>query len=68
MKNGCTKINEDTWDIKCAGMPDKCKDYFMSHYKLTDFKVGLRVPGKLKPVRIKGGTLLVDDYYTMRKM
>ena len=30
-----------------------------------DFRVGLRVPGKLRPVRIPGGTLLVNDYYTM---
>ena len=32
---------------------------------LTDFKVGLKVPGKLRTTRIRGGILLVDDDYTM---
>ena len=30
------------------------------------FKVGLCVPGKLLPKRIKGGVLLVDTTYEMR--
>ena len=33
---------------------------------LEDFKVGLRVPGKLMPKRIRGGVLLVDTTYEMR--
>lgn len=75
--------------IKCAGMPQKCKDLFnksMQGYKVkesdnytqselkfletkrdyNDFKVGLCVPGKLLPKRIKGGVLLVDTTYEMR--
>lgn len=75
--------------IKCAGMPQKCKDLFnksMQGYKVkesdnytqselkflatkrdySDFKVGLCVPGKLLPKRIKGGVLLVDTTYEMR--
>lgn len=32
----------------------------------SDFKVGLCVPGKLLPKRIKGGVLLVDTTYEMR--
>lgn len=91
-------IDEPYYNIKCAGMPKKCKDLFelsvtaKAHYnpdkpdeytedeqnflfdknkepiirQLTDFKVGLRVPGKLMPKRIKGGTLLVDTFYEMR--
>lgn len=35
---------------------------------ITDFKVGIKVPGSLKPRRIKGGILLVSDYYTMRDL
>lgn len=77
------------YNVKCAGMPDKCKNLFlksMEGYKkkkddkftetelkflstkreLTDFKVGLKIPGKLLPKRIQGGTLLVDTYYEMR--
>lgn len=92
-------------NIKCAGMPQKCKDLFqasldgkadISGYKdkstkvfkewsedekeflfeketgkpikrnLSDFKVGLKVPGKLRPKRIRGGILLIDTPYEMR--
>jgi hypothetical protein len=34
--------------------------------KLEDFKVGIKVPGKLVPRRIPGGTLLVPTTYEMR--
>lgn len=83
------KIEEPFYNIKCAGMPDKCKKLFNLSMKentdeelkgltddeltfvkekrtLKDFKVGLCVPGKLIPKRIKGGTLLVDTTYEMR--
>ena len=33
---------------------------------LEDFKVGLKIPGKLLPVQIPGGTLLVETTYEMR--
>ena len=33
---------------------------------LKDFDVGLKVPGKLRPVRIPGGQLLVETSYEMR--
>ena len=88
------------FNIKCAGMPDKCKKLFEAsitglYYKgekteaekewiskldeeaiefikeertLNDFKVGLQVPGKLMPKTIRGGVLLVEDYYTMRRV
>ena len=85
------------YNIKCAGMPQRCKDLFerslkdtpitedelqnynaeqirflfdtkgnQIHRKLTDFKISLKVPGKLVPKRIRGGTLLVEKDYTMR--
>lgn len=82
-------VDEPYNDIKCAGMPQKCKDLFnksMQGYEVkesdnytqselkflatkrdySDFKVGLCVPGKLLPKRIKGGVLLVDTTYEMR--
>ena len=34
--------------------------------ELTDFKKGLIVPGKLRPVTIPGGVLLVETTYEMR--
>ena len=81
-------------NIKCAGMPKKCKDLFEVSMKGTadvnenwsddekeflfdkdnkpivrdysDFKVGLKVPDKLRPIRIRGGVLLVNTTYEMR--
>lgn len=92
------------YNIKCAGMPQKCKDLFELSMKgtadpsgyiskvsgthkdwtqdeieflfdengapikrnLEDFKIGLKVPGKLRPKRIRGGVLLVETPYEMR--
>lgn len=77
------------YNIKCAGMPSKCKDLFQKslesyepteedtftpeelevinkRYKIDDFTVGLKIPGKLMPKRIPGGVLLVDTTYEMR--
>ena len=81
-------------NIKCAGMPKKCKDLFELSMKGTadvnenwsddekeflfdkdnkpivrdysDFTVGLKVPDKLRPIRIRGGVLLVNTTYEMR--
>lgn len=83
------QIDEPYYNVKCAGMPKKCKDLFLKSMQgiteeekdkynedelefletkrtITDFKVGLRVPGKLIPKRIPGGVLLVDTTYEMR--
>lgn len=99
-------IDEPYNNIKCAGMPQKCKDLFELSLSGTvtpdgytnskgekikkewsddekeflfdsktgepikrtmrDFRVGLKVPGKLRPKRIRGGVLLVDTSYEMR--
>ena len=81
-------------NIKCAGMPKRCKDLFEislagdadKNEEWSDeekeflfdennkpikrdyrsFKIGLKVPGKLRPKRIRGGILLVDTSYEMR--
>jgi len=88
-QENCEPIEKPYYNIKCAGMPQKCKDLFelsMTGYEekegdgyteeekeflrtkrtMEDFKVGLCVPGKLMPKRIKGGTLLVETTYEMR--
>ena len=82
---------EPYYNVKCAGMPDTCKDLLiksMTGYKPTeedkekysteqleflntkrdyeDFDIGLRIYGKLMPKRIRGGIVLMEDYYTMR--
>lgn len=83
------EISEPYYNVKCAGMPEKCKqlfiesvtgereneedeytedelDFLKTKRTIEDFKVGLRVPGKLLPKRIRGGVLLVDVPYEMR--
>ena len=85
-------IEEPYYNVKCAGMPKKCKQLFVKSLDpetkekvqeddnytedekeflsttrtLNDFKLGLKVPGKLLPKRIKGGIILVDTSYEMR--
>ena len=89
VEEDCEPIDKPYYNIKCAGMPKRCKDLFelsMQGYEpdesdnfsdeareflktkrtLEDFKVGLCVPGKLMPRRIRGGTLLVETTYEMR--
>ena len=85
----CDPIDNPYYNIKCAGMPEHCKDLFLMSMEgytedqlkelaeieqefvkekrtLNDFNIGLRVPGKLMPKRIRGGTLLVTTTYEMR--
>lgn len=82
-------IDNPYYNVKCAGMPQKCKDLFVASMlgyapkeddkytedeikflktkrTLEDFKIGLKIPGKLLPKRIRGGVLLVDTTYEMR--
>ena len=89
------KVNGE-YDIKCAGLPDHCKELFRIGLKqggdknikkedfskeeieflyddekliertLTDFKPGIKIPGKLSPKKIPGGVVLVETYYEMR--
>lgn len=83
-------IDNPYYNIKCAGMPKKCKNLFelsmkgfvpkesdstytdeereflKTKRKLEDFTIGLSVPGKLRPKRIRGGILLVETPYKMR--
>ena len=98
-------VDNPYYNIKCAGMPDRCKNLFAlsmagtadyngytdkatGEFKewsdeekeflfdpathepiirtIKDFKVGLKVWGKLVPKRIRGGILLVESTYEMR--
>ena len=62
-------INEQYWNVKCAGMPERCKQIYLKEHEgkeLEDFHVGLKVHGKLMPKRIRGGVLLVESDYEMR--
>lgn len=90
----CKPIDNPYFNVKCAGMPDKCKDLFIRALTITpnelkeisqkpdktdddifllegrktlkDFDIGLCIPGKLMPKRIRGGTVLVETTYQMR--
>lgn len=44
----------------------KAREFFESFKGYSDFKVGLKVPGKLQPKRTPGGIVLIEDYYTMK--
>ena len=93
-QENCEPIDTPYNNIKCAGMPQRCKDLFEismngnakiddkwtdeeKEFLFTkdgkpiirtfdDFKVGLKVPSKLRPKRIIGGVLLVETTYEMR--
>jgi hypothetical protein len=86
------------YEVKCAGMPEKCKKLFLLSLdgqeieekakefydeedeeqkddvlrflevkrELENFTIGLKVPGKLRPKRVKGGIILSDTPYEMR--
>lgn len=105
VKENCEPIDNPYNNIKCAGMPQRCKDLFQLsldgnaningytdkatnvHKEWTkeekeflfdentrkpikrnfdNFKIGLKVPGKLRAKRIRGGILLVGTTYEMR--
>ena len=105
VKENLKAIDTPYNNIKCAGMPQKCKELFQTsldgtadikghtdnvtnelkewtdeekeflfdkqtnkpiNRNLNDFKVGLKVPGKLRQKRIRGGVLLVETTYEMR--
>ena len=95
-------IVDPYYNVKCAGMPDRCKELFELSMKGTqerdgrivygklkpwseeeynflfdangvpvkrtidDFTIGLKIPGKLVPKRIKGGIVLNETTYEMR--
>lgn len=84
-------VENPYYNIKCAGMPEKCKklflkslsddhskvddgeqytkeeiDFLQTKREITDFDIGLKVPGKLLPKRIIGGIVLVDSTYQIR--
>lgn len=89
VKENREPIESPYYNVKCAGMPEKCKNLFIQSMigytpkegdeytdeeieflqtkrTIEDFTIGLRVPGKLLPKRIRGGVLLVDVPYEMR--
>ena len=70
MPKKCKKLFEKSMhDIDMNKLKDYTQeelDFLKIKRTLKDFKIGLKVPGKLMPKRIRGGTLLVDTTYEMR--
>lgn len=64
-------VEKPFYQIKCAGMPDRCKQPIIEKLEsgdmdLKEFKRGLTVDGKLLPKRIQGGIILQNTTYEMR--
>lgn len=80
-------IEKPYYNVKCAGMPERCKNLFIksmggdielgkltddekkflkTNRKINDFGVGLEIPSKLVPKRIRGGVLLTPTTYKIR--
>lgn len=70
MPDKCKKLFEhslpDGKKLDVGNLSQEELDFVNTPRELTDFKVGLRVMGKLRPKRIRGGILLEDSYYQMR--
>lgn len=90
IKSDGEPVETPYYDIKCAGMPARCKylfnmsvtgtspveskrklteeeeEFVKKRRNITDFKIGLKVPGKLLPKRIKGGVVLEETTYEFR--
>lgn len=58
-----TCIKSDEPEVKCAGMPDKCK----SMVSYDNFNYGAEFEGKLMPKRIKGGVVLRETTYQIKE-
>lgn len=78
MPESCKKLflkSVEGWDeSELSDMDEPTKEFLYEDEEcakpirrtLEDFNIGLRVPGKLLPKRIRGGVLLVDSEYKMR--
>lgn len=73
---GMPQACKDLLNISLKGATDKDKekykndkeklDFITTKRKMTDFKAGLTISGKLLPKCIKGGVVLEESYFTLR--
>lgn len=57
------------WDVKAAGLTESGKAEvreIIENFDINEFKIGLTVTNNLKPVLIKGGTLLQEKPFSIR--
>ena len=62
--SGVKEIQDGDKIIKAENKEEE--EFIKTKRELTDFKIGLKVPSKIRPKRIKGGVLLVDCVYNLR--
>ena len=59
------ELNDDENEfIKKCNQEDL--DFLGKNYGIEDFKIGLKVPGRLRPKRISGGVVLLETTFEMR--
>ena len=56
------EIGKENWNT----LSDYKKQFILSKKELTDFKIGLKIEGKLLPKRIAGGIVLSETTYELR--
>lgn len=74
------ETEKDEYDVKCAGMPQSCKDKFAhmvrkqdpewigcGYEDITAFRPGLEVQGKLVGRQVPGGLLLCETTYKFKQ-
>ena len=70
MPDHCKKLflmsMEGPTEEQLVNLPEEEQQFVSIKRTLEDFTIGLRVPGKLRPKRIRGGVLLTDTTYEMR--
>ena len=55
--------SEYKWKITCAGLPEAAKEGL----SIKNFKPGTKLNGKLVPKHVKGGIVLVEREFTIKK-
>ncbi len=58
-------VTQDYSNLNLNKLTDEEKEFIHTKRSISDFKVGLKIPGKLVAKQIKGGTLLVKTTYEM---
>jgi hypothetical protein len=56
------ELEDGTLNVKCAGLPDNLKELC----NFDNFKVGLKLYGKLLPKRYDGGVILEETDFTIK--
>ena len=62
MEKFSTWYDRDKFKVTCSGMPTRCYGYV----NWDNFRIHSTFRGKLKPTRVEGGIILVEDVFTIR--